>query len=33
MAKVQKNHRITQELIDNNPIPDDLTPSEFIRDY
>ena len=33
MAKVQKNHRITQELIDDNPIPDDLTASEFIRDY
>lgn len=33
MARVQKNHRITQELIDNNPIQDNLTPSEFIRVY
>lgn len=33
MAKVQRNHQITQELINNNPIPDNLTPSEFIRDY
>lgn len=33
MAKTQRNHEITQELIDNNPIPEDLKPSEFISEY
>lgn len=33
MAKKQKNHIITQEIITNNPISKNLSPSEFITEY
>ncbi|MDN6294694.1 MAG: hypothetical protein L0J96_08485 [Lactococcus lactis] len=33
MARKQRNHIITQDMIDTNPIPSHLTPSQFIEEY